>query len=97
MELDQHFLQSVEKAIEDLWEASTITRVTRCSWALSNLDAVCYCIDHELFGERNPEIARLVHRAIDVHGHLAVALFIGRHIKLTEDVAIRRPFGLHTC
>lgn len=95
MDLDQHFLWMVETAIEELWEASTITRVARCSWARTNLDAVCYCIDHELFALRNPEIARCVHRAVDMHGHLKVSQFIAASIRLTEDPV--RPFDSRIC
>lgn len=82
MVLDEKFAVLVSAAIEELWEASIIMRVTRCCWARTKDDAVTYCIDHERFCERNPEVARLIHNAIDLYGHDRVAQYLAEHVNL---------------
>lgn len=86
MELDDHFVWIVRDAIEQLWNRSIVTRMicTTGAWASSNSDAISYCIDHELFADKNPEMARMLHRAFDIHGRKAVIAHLDRMINLQK-------------
>lgn len=87
MELDQNFASVVRSGITALRERSMLTRLilcTRSAWSSSNADAINYCLDHELFQDTVPDVARQVQRAIDCYGRKSTLDFLDSSIRVIE-------------